>query len=66
MKSKPTVSLRRERSHQYLCGVKPQVAYGYGVLTVTDGAKAVAVSAKHEDEIALIPTAKVMPRNGRP
>jgi CheY-like chemotaxis protein len=37
------------------------MAYGNRVLTVTDGAKAVAVYAKHEHEIALVLTTMAMP-----
>jgi CheY-like chemotaxis protein len=36
-------------------------AFGYRVLTATDGAEAVAVYAKHEDKIAVVLTDMMMP-----
>jgi CheY-like chemotaxis protein len=36
-------------------------AFGYRVLTATDGAEALAVYAKHEDEIAVVLTDMMMP-----
>ena len=36
-------------------------AYGYRILTATDGANAVAVYAKHENEIAVVLTDMMMP-----